>query len=64
VFGRADDEQTAALGILAGTKLDLPEVGATAAEKDEWIVVLGGSGCVGHFMVQVRSISLLATGDI
>ncbi|KAH7361527.1 chaperonin 10-like protein [Plectosphaerella cucumerina] len=48
---------TAALGILAGTKLDLPEVGATAAEKDEWIVVLGGSGCVGHFMVQLARLN-------
>jgi NADPH:quinone reductase-like Zn-dependent oxidoreductase len=32
----------------------LPSPGTKAEEKDEWIVVLGGSGTVGQFAVQVR----------
>ena len=38
-----------------GGKVPLPDAGATVPERDEWIVVLGGSGTVGHFGIQVRS---------
>ncbi|KAH6670926.1 chaperonin 10-like protein [Plectosphaerella plurivora] len=48
---------TAALGLLAGGKLDLPEVGATTKEKNEWVVVLGGSGCVGQYGVQLARLN-------
>lgn len=30
--------------------------GTKAAEKDEWIVVLGGSGTVGQFAVQIARV--------
>jgi NADPH:quinone reductase-like Zn-dependent oxidoreductase len=38
---------------LAGTDLELPEEGVKAPEKDEWVVILGGSGSVGQYAVQV-----------
>ncbi|KAL1850974.1 hypothetical protein VTK73DRAFT_9568 [Phialemonium thermophilum] len=44
---------TAALCLLAGTGLKLPKAGSKSPEKDEWIVVLGGSGTVGQFAVQI-----------
>ncbi|KAF5008933.1 hypothetical protein FDECE_4796 [Fusarium decemcellulare] len=44
---------TAGLCLLAGTHLKLPNDGVKAQEKDEWIVVLGGSGTVGQFSVQI-----------
>lgn len=45
--------QTAALSLLAGTNLQLPSEAVKSADKDEWIVILGGSGTVGQFAVQV-----------
>lgn len=47
--------QTSSLCLLAGGDLKLPEEGIKAPEKDEWIVVLGGSGTVGQFAVQVKT---------
>ncbi|KAJ4297319.1 hypothetical protein N0V88_004237 [Collariella sp. IMI 366227] len=44
---------TAGLCVLAGMDLKLSENGTRAAENDEWIVVLGGSGTVGQFAVQI-----------
>jgi NADPH:quinone reductase-like Zn-dependent oxidoreductase len=44
---------TSALGIVVGGKKPLPHHGTKIAEHDEWIVVLGGSGSVGHYAVQV-----------
>ena len=48
--------QTSCLCLLAGADVDLPEGGSEAKDKDEWIVVLGGSGVVGQFAVQVESV--------
>lgn len=45
---------TAALCLLAGAGLKLPENGTRAPERDEWIVILGGTGSVGQFGVQVN----------
>ena len=45
--------QTSAFGIIVGAKVPLPEPGAKVAEKDEWLIVLGGSGTVGHYAIQV-----------
>ncbi|KAJ3539811.1 hypothetical protein NM208_g5338 [Fusarium decemcellulare] len=47
---------TAGLCLLAGTDLKLPNDGVKAQEKDEWIVVLGGSGTVGQFAVQIAHV--------
>jgi NADPH:quinone reductase-like Zn-dependent oxidoreductase len=41
------------LGLVAGLDVKLPEPGTKAEEKDEWIIVLGGSGSVGAVAVQV-----------
>lgn len=34
-------------------ELELPQGGTKAPKKDEWIVVLGGSGTVGQYAVQI-----------
>ncbi|KAG7292856.1 hypothetical protein NEMBOFW57_002901 [Staphylotrichum longicolle] len=47
---------TAGLCLLAGMGLTLPEDGTKAPEKDEWIVVLGGTGTVGQFAVQIAHV--------
>ncbi|KAL2137260.1 hypothetical protein VTI74DRAFT_4991 [Chaetomium olivicolor] len=44
---------TAGLCLLVGMGLKLSEDGTKSPEKDEWIVVLGGSGTVGQFAVQI-----------
>ncbi|UNI18618.1 hypothetical protein JDV02_004873 [Purpureocillium takamizusanense] len=44
---------TSAFGIIVGGKVALPAAQATVPERDEWIVVLGGSGTVGHFGIQI-----------
>lgn len=41
------------LGLVAGLGIKLPEPGTKTEEKDEWIIVLGGSGSVGAVAVQV-----------
>lgn len=46
-------QQTSSLCLLGGAGLELPEDGNKAQEKDEWVVVLGGSGNVGQFAIQV-----------
>jgi len=51
----ADDiVKTAALSLINGTDMKLPAPGEKAAEKDEWVVVIGASGSVGQYGVQVR----------
>jgi NADPH:quinone reductase-like Zn-dependent oxidoreductase len=37
-------------------QLKLSEDGTKALEKDEWIVVLGGTGTVGQFAVQIAHV--------
>ncbi|KAF5570800.1 zinc-binding alcohol dehydrogenase domain-containing protein [Fusarium phyllophilum] len=47
---------TSSLCLIGGTGLELPDDGNTAPEKDEWIVVLGGSGNVGQFAIQLGKV--------
>ncbi|KAK7429044.1 hypothetical protein QQZ08_004451 [Neonectria magnoliae] len=47
---------TAGLCLLAGAELKLSEDGSKAPERDEWVVVLGGSGSVGQFAVQIAHV--------
>ncbi|CAM1506003.1 Fc.00g116400.m01.CDS01 [Cosmosporella sp. VM-42] len=44
---------TSSLCLLAGAGLKLPDKGVNAPGMDEWIVVLGGSGTVGQFAIQI-----------
>ncbi|KAF4958298.1 hypothetical protein FGADI_2464 [Fusarium gaditjirri] len=44
---------TSSMCLLGGAGLELPGDGKKAQEKDEWIVVLGGSGNVGQFAIQL-----------
>jgi NADPH:quinone reductase-like Zn-dependent oxidoreductase len=48
-----DFVQTASLCLLAGMGLKLSQDGTKDPEKDEWIVVLGGSGTVGQYALQI-----------
>lgn len=48
------------LGLVAGLDIKLPEPGTKAEEKDEWVIVLGGSGSVGALAVQVMQSSPLS----
>jgi NADPH:quinone reductase-like Zn-dependent oxidoreductase len=50
----ANGLKTSAFGIIVGAKVPLPEPGTKAPQRDEWLIVLGGSGTVGHFAIQVR----------
>ena len=45
--------QTACLGIFNGLAIDIPDVKNLPAEKDEWVVILGGASSVGKYAVQV-----------
>ncbi|KPM45748.1 hypothetical protein AK830_g773 [Neonectria ditissima] len=56
VFFKKVFQLTAGLCLLAGAELTLPEDGSKAPAKDEWIVVLGGSGSVGQFAVQIAHV--------
>ncbi|KAF4436708.1 hypothetical protein FACUT_6303 [Fusarium acutatum] len=47
---------TSSLCLLGGAGLELPDDGNKAQEKDEWIVVLGGSGNVGQFAIQLGKV--------
>ncbi|KAF5694406.1 hypothetical protein FDENT_1273 [Fusarium denticulatum] len=47
---------TSSLCLLGGAGLKLPEDGNEGHEKDEWIVVLGGSGNVGQFAIQLGKV--------
>lgn len=51
-------QQTSSLCLLSGAGLELPADGNKVQEKDEWIVVLGGSGNVGQFAIQVATRAL------
>lgn len=45
----------------------MPKPGQEVNPKDEWIVVLGGSGTVGQYAIQVRqnaSLYLLCSGKL
>ncbi|KAL4731747.1 hypothetical protein ACLX1H_000729 [Fusarium chlamydosporum] len=44
---------TSSLCLLAGLGLDLPRTAKKAPEKDEWVVILGGTGSVGQYAVQI-----------
>lgn len=44
---------TACLGLLGGLKLKIPDSLDTTAERDEWVVILGGAGSVGQYSVQI-----------
>ena len=44
---------TACLGLLGGLELQIPNSFATATERDEWVVILGGAGSVGQYSVQI-----------
>lgn len=46
---------TSSLCLLGGAGLELPDDVNKSQEKDEWIVVLGGSGNVGQFAIQVAT---------
>ncbi|KAB5531198.1 chaperonin 10-like protein [Coniochaeta sp. 2T2.1] len=48
---------TAALGLVGGLGITLPEPGTKTEEKDEWIIILGGSGSVGAVAVQVARLA-------
>lgn len=48
-------QQTSSLCLLGGAGLELPGDVNKSQEKDEWIVVLGGSGNVGQFAIQVAT---------
>ncbi|SPO01224.1 related to oxidoreductase [Cephalotrichum gorgonifer] len=47
---------TASLGLLAGTGITLPAPGTTPPKKEDWIIILGGSGTVGQFAVQLAKL--------
>ncbi|KAG8422793.1 hypothetical protein J3459_010044 [Metarhizium acridum] len=44
---------TSAFGIIVGAKVPLPAPGTKVPERDEWLIVLGGSGTVGHYAIQI-----------
>ncbi|KAF5550068.1 zinc-binding alcohol dehydrogenase domain-containing protein [Fusarium napiforme] len=47
---------TSTLCLLGGAGLEVPTDGNKAEEKDEWIVILGGSGNVGQFAIQLGKV--------
>jgi len=49
--------ETAALGVIDGLNVNLPDPSDISEEKHEWVVVLGGSSSVGKFGVQLLKIS-------
>ncbi|KAJ4258252.1 hypothetical protein NW762_008401 [Fusarium torreyae] len=49
-------QETSSLCLLAGAKLELPKEGVKAHQKDEWVVVLGGTGTVGQYAVQLANV--------
>jgi len=48
---------TAGLVLLDGQKLELPSAGTKAPQKDSWVIVMGGSGSVGRYCVQLASLA-------
>jgi len=57
----ANKRKTAGLSVLDGLKLQMPKPGTKAEEKDEWIIVLGASGTVGQFAIQVSRVAKAAS---
>ncbi|KAK2758618.1 hypothetical protein FQN54_003308 [Arachnomyces sp. PD_36] len=47
---------TASLGLFDGLDIPFPSTSENAELKDEWVVVLGGSGSVGKFAIQLLKI--------
>ena len=47
---------TAALALVDGQDLPLPAPGEKVGQKEEWVVVMGGSGSVGQYVVQLASL--------
>ncbi|KAG5789072.1 hypothetical protein H9Q69_011860 [Fusarium xylarioides] len=47
---------TSSLCLIGETGLELPDDDNKAPEKDEWIVILGGSGNVGQFAIQLGKV--------
>ena len=47
---------TAALALMDGQDLTLPAPGEKVEQKEEWVVVMGGSGSVGRYVVQLASL--------
>ncbi|RDW64759.1 hypothetical protein BP6252_10410 [Coleophoma cylindrospora] len=47
---------TASLGLIAGLGIEFPAAGETL-KRDEWLIVLGGSGSVGQYAIQIASFS-------
>lgn len=45
--------QTATFGLVVGAKIAIPHGVHEASKRDEWLIVLGGSGMVGRSAVQV-----------
>jgi NADPH:quinone reductase-like Zn-dependent oxidoreductase len=44
---------TTILGLVAPWNAAFPEAGTTVAPNDEWVIILGGSGTVGHFAIEI-----------
>ncbi|KAK3369385.1 chaperonin 10-like protein [Lasiosphaeria ovina] len=47
---------TAGLALIDGLKLQLPSPGTAAPRRDSWVVVMGGSGTVGQYAVQIAKL--------
>ena len=43
---------TAALGLVTGLGLEIPEPGQKIQEKEEWLIVLGGAASIGQIGIQ------------
>ncbi|RDW68515.1 hypothetical protein BP5796_09172 [Coleophoma crateriformis] len=48
--------KTASLGLIAGLGIEYPVAGETS-KRDEWLIILGGSGSVGQYATQIASLS-------
>lgn len=45
--------QTASLGLVTGTHLELPEHPMEHSKTGEWVIILGGTSGVGQYSIQV-----------
>jgi hypothetical protein len=43
--------------LIDGQGLELPAAGGKAPQKDSWVIVMGGSGSVGRYCVQLASLA-------